>query len=107
MRVLLVLLVACGGKDEASDSSAPCDPSVTYESFGRGFVTQHCQTCHASTSPDRRGAPRDVVFDTEDDVWANADAIRVRAIEQGDMPPQGGVSADDLALLDRWLSCGG
>lgn len=92
----------------AVDSGGPCAeaPVVTWENFGAGFVTQHCQACHASTSPDRHGAPVAVVFDTEGDVQAWAARVHERAVVLGDMPPLGGVTDDDRQLLDLWLTCG-
>ena len=83
-------------------------PVVTWANFGRGFVTQHCQACHASTAADRHDAPEEITFDTEEQVWALADRILARTLgEAATMPPQGGVSDDDLYLLEVWLTCGG
>lgn len=121
---LVAGLAACGGAQAptgptgatAADTGAmpaptvdtgPCGgaPVVTWENFGAGFVTQHCQACHASTAPDRHGAPEGVVFDTESDVAAHGERVRVRALDVGDMPPLGGVSDDDRARLALWLAC--
>lgn len=108
MRWLLPLLAMGCGEPEDEAAAELCDeaPVVTWESFGAGFVTESCQPCHASTSPDRVGAPLDVVFDTEEDVWDQAD--RVLAVTIGPsptMPPAGGVSEDDRTLLEIWLTC--
>jgi cytochrome c5 len=99
----------------AADSGGPVAtgvcvdaPVVTYANFGRGFMTQHCQSCHASTTPDRHDAPEAVTFDDEEQVWAQVDRILARATgPEPTMPPQGGVSDDDRYLLEVWLSCGG
>lgn len=111
MRTLtLALLLGCADKNEESggDSSfCGTAPTVTWDTWGAGFVTESCQSCHASTSPDRNGAPDGVVFDTEEDVAARASLIL--AVATGDaptMPPEGGVSEDDRALLEIWLTCG-
>jgi uncharacterized membrane protein len=102
----LVVLLACTG-GETADSGACADaPVVTWETFGHGFVTENCQSCHASTTLDRHGAPESMVFDTVDDVWANADRVLVRAgAEPPTMPPEGGTTADDRELLQTWLTC--
>lgn len=115
----LLLLLACTGAGDsaaAGDDTGLCadPPLVTYETFGAGFLTENCQTCHASTSPNRYGAPDTVVFDTVDDAWAQADRILARAVTAVDddddatdpMPPMGGSSADDRYLLEVWLTCG-
>ena len=106
---------ASKGNDTASvaDSGAPdvdpaCDglPVVTWANFGAGFMLQQCQSCHADTAADRRGAPEGVGFGEEADVRAHHDRIVARALgEAPTMPPEGGVSEDDRALLAIWLDC--
>lgn len=120
---VLALVVACGGD---KDQSTPVDsgdadqlldtgsvdplcvdaPVVTWSSWGEGFVSQNCQSCHRSTTTDRRGAPEEVTFDTEDSALSHADRILARAAgEAPTMPPSGGVSEDDRYLLEVWLTC--
>lgn len=95
--------------DEPVDSVEQyCDeaPTVTYESWGRGFLTESCNGCHASSAPDRHGAPEDVHFDTVDEVWTWSNVIL--SVATGDaptMPPRGGVSDDDRTRLSWWLVC--
>ncbi len=102
--MILGLWLACGG--EKGTDSAACESNVTWDSFGRGFLTENCQTCHASTSPDRNGAPQNVVFDTEADAMAQAGSILALATgETPRMPPAGGVTDADRATLAEWLSC--
>jgi len=104
--ILLALLAGCAG----GESDDPCAdaPVVTYASFGQDFMRENCQSCHASTSDNRNGAPEDVVFDTEDDVWERADRVLERAgAEPPTMPPQGGLEADDQERMRIWLECGG
>lgn len=107
----LVALLACGDKPtETAQDTSPCAdaPTVTWETWGEGFVTENCQACHASSSPDRNGAPEDVVFDSEADVLDQAvTVLAVAAGEAPTMPPEGGVSDDDRALLEIWLTCSG
>lgn len=107
--IALLLLACAGGPAETGDTGAGAcadAPVVTYDNFGKGFLTESCQSCHASTSPNRNGAPESVVFDTEADVAAHADTILL--VATGDaprMPPEGGVSDDDRYLLEVWLTC--
>jgi uncharacterized membrane protein len=106
MIIPLLLLSACG--DKAADDSGLCAgaPVVTWENFGAGFIVERCQTCHASTSPNRNDAPEEVTFDTEEQVQAWADRILARVLDDANpMPPQGGVDDDDLTLLETWLGC--
>jgi uncharacterized membrane protein len=81
-------------------------PVLTWESFGEGFVTTYCQGCHASTAPDRHGAPEHVAFDTEEDAMLWRYRILATAGFDGlTMPPGGGPTDEDRALLEAWLGC--
>lgn len=109
--LLLATLAGCGGDaaDSAEDDSCVDVPDADWETFGRGFVTENCQACHASAVEGERryGAPEDVVFDTADDVWARAGRVLARAgAEPPTMPPEGGTEADDRVRLWAWLECG-
>lgn len=100
--VALWIVPGCGD-GPACDTS---EPRQTWETFGAGFMTAQCQPCHASTAPDRFGAPEDVVFDTEDDAWIWADRVLARATgEEPDMPPAGGPTPIDRERLVQWLTC--
>lgn len=103
----IMALAGCAG-ESAEDSGFCSDvPIVTYETFGKGFMTQNCQTCHASTQTDREGATEGVYFDTVDDVWAHKSSVLSRAAsDEPDMPPLGGTTDDDRYLLTVWLTCG-
>ncbi len=108
--LLVVAIAGCDGGGGTDDLSETCDgaPVTTWDNFGAGFLTENCQPCHASTSPDRQGAPEDVVFDTEEHVWSVAPAILEMATgEDPLMPPRGGVSEEDRYRLEVWLTCGG
>ncbi|MDG1482500.1 MAG: hypothetical protein P8R54_23115 [Myxococcota bacterium] len=89
-------------------SPGPCEdvPTVTYSSFGEGFMTENCQGCHASTAADRYGAPEGVTFDTVKEVWLWQERILARSVGDNiSMPPAGGVSKDDRTKLEWWLTC--
>ena len=108
-----ILFTACTGtaEDSAADSAAEealCADAatVTWNSWGQGFLVEACQGCHASTAVDRFGAPEDATFDTVDEAWAWADRILARAgSDPATMPPQGGVDEDDRQRLIWWLTC--
>ena len=97
-----------GVTDSGQSRGFACDssPSVTWDNWGRGFVTTHCQGCHASTAPDRYGAPEGVDFDTMADLREWRERVRVRVLETEDMPPAGGLSEDEKFLLEVLLDCG-
>ena len=106
----LFLLTACAEKgvdSQAPDTGLCADaPVLMWANFGEGFLKANCQSCHASTSTNRSGAPEEVSFDTVADAVAHAERIAARATgEAPDMPPQGGVSDTDREKLNIWLSC--
>jgi hypothetical protein len=110
---LVVLALGCAGDDGESEPPPPgpdaCGedvPLVSWETFGHGFLTTYCQGCHASTTPDRRGAPEQAVFDTEADALAwRSQILVVAASETPTMPPNGGPSDADRERLLVWLTC--
>lgn len=95
------------GEAGAAESTSCADaPSVTWETFGEGFVTTHCQGCHASESLDRRDAPDAIIFDEEEDVLALKKAILESAgADEPTMPPSGGTTEEERIRLRIWLRC--
>jgi hypothetical protein len=95
--------------DEASDAaSTSCAgaPTITWETFGEGFMATHCQGCHASSAADRRDAPEPIVFDHEEDVLAMKKAIlESAASDEPTMPPSGGTTEEERLRLRIWLRC--
>ncbi len=106
--MLLIGAFGCAEEDDTGTvDTGPCAdvPLMTYANFGRGFLTEYCQGCHASTTLDRHDAPETVTFDTLELAWEQADRILERSLG-GTMPPSGGASEDDLTRLEWWLTCG-
>ena len=86
-----------------------CDTAadITYAEFGKSFMTQYCQGCHASTSTNRQGAPDSVNFDTLESIWIlREDILRVTTSESPSMPPAWAIPDTDIELLQWWLECG-
>lgn len=110
-RLLLALALAAGCGEKDVDSAAETGfcataPVSTWENFGAGFFTQECQSCHASESPERNGAPDVVTFDSEEEVLAQvALVLEVATGEEPTMPPEGGVREEDRYMLEAWLRC--
>jgi hypothetical protein len=107
--MILVALAAC--KPETSIDDYPCPPEgtkLTYESFGRAFLAENCQTCHGQGASDRKGAPEGFDFGTLDQVRQRRARIFVRAAADNVTMPPG---PDDPPSADRyhlaeWLACG-
>ena len=113
--LIAVALAACGVSPPPPDpmpsgSGVDCTKSVlTYESFGAPFIANWCRGCHSAGLPGdmRQDAPADSNFDTLDEVHTWSDGIA--SLAGGDpatMPPAGGPSDDERALLVEWMTCG-
>lgn len=110
-----VLLLACGAglpPPPSDDTDVPrvtdCGGGVSWEGFGQGFMLSYCTACHGSllTEARRHGAPIGVDFDTLAATAVQAERITSRVLGTGDMPPAGGPTGEELALLSQWLDCG-
>ena len=103
-----LLLVACADTDTDTDGVDPCDdlPAVTWGNWAEGFFTTYCTSCHSGSTPDRRGAPEGMDFDTHEQVWGLRPAIRQAVLVDETMPLGGGMHDEDRELLGVWLDCG-
>ena len=102
---MILWMLACA----PGDDSGACDrdPPLTWENFGQGWMEKHCTGCHSSLVRDdqRNGAPTAVNLDTWDDMLRWGARIEARAIVDVDMPPGGGPSEEERAMLGEWLEC--
>jgi uncharacterized membrane protein len=121
MRSLLLsalLVAACGndvGMPPGPDPDPEPDPDacetsyLDYGNFGAPFVTNWCRGCHSSAVPAnmRQKAPIDVNFDDEADTLEWKERILARATgDKANMPPAGGPTTEERALLAEWITCG-
>lgn len=107
----LALVLAPTACKETTIDDRACPPGgtqLTYDNFGRGFMADHCQTCHGQPSQDRKGAPSGYDFGSADDVRRWKDRIFSRAAADNttmppgpDDPPEG-----ERERLAEWLVCG-
>jgi hypothetical protein len=121
---IAIAAAACGssgseteeGLEPRSDcTSADGGSELTYETFGRDFMTRYCVRCHSAelSSSQRNGAPSDHDFDTLQGIQATelehiaamaaATPTRVGTL----MPPNGDMpSRAEREALGAWLACG-
>jgi uncharacterized membrane protein len=102
--LLALVVAACGDNDPGT----ACDRSaLNYDTFGEPYVADWCRGCHsADLSPAmRQGAPVAVNFDTLDDVRAQLQMVEYVTSNEL-MPPAGGPTDDERALMMQWLTCG-
>ena len=99
---------------EALDSAREIDcGQATYENFGAEFFHNYCLHCHNEQlvgDITRTDAPTGINVNTLEDVRGFSRRIRLRAGEQGDMPPSllpvPRPSNSEREQLIRWLDCG-
>ena len=103
-------LLRCSSTFESFEERlCPSDGSVlTYETFGEDFMTGWCQSCHGSSSGDRRGAPGEYIFDTVEQIRRHKERIYVRSAGSNTSMPPGpdDPSLDEREKLAEWLACG-
>ena len=107
-------LAACssepGGEPPPDPNSEQCKTStLSYQNFAAPFVITWCRGCHGESQPVtmRQDAPIGVNFDTADDVRGAGDRLLARATGAAPtMPPAGGPSDEERALLAEWIGCG-
>ncbi len=95
--------IACGmPQSSTSGGSGPPVPtcpaptssctSATWCNFAQSFFQASCQQCHST-------------FGSYSGVQAKAGDIQ-EVLASGEMPPSGGLGAQDLTTIQDWLSCG-
>jgi hypothetical protein len=115
--VATTLTLGCGESEEEgkpTGATCPTDSSLTYDTFGSGFMEAYCLRCHSQTvtGVDREGAPSDHNFDTVNAIRGLADHIDEHAGAGPDatntlMPPDDPrPSLEQRMQLSAWLACG-
>jgi hypothetical protein len=100
----------------------PCPPdnTLTWRSFGGGFLLTWCTGCHSSTlaADARQGAPDDINFDSHAAFKPHDRLVYERAVLEAHavataanasaspMPPAGLPSDADRKRLAQWIACG-
>jgi uncharacterized membrane protein len=108
LRALALALLAACGAPVLELEEVPCPDegtALTYESFGRGFLASHCNTCHTAS---KSGAPSGYRFDTLEDVHRHRARIFARAAGPNVSMPPGPADPpeDERDRLAEWLACG-
>lgn len=99
----------------------PCPPdnTLTWRSFGAGFLRTWCTGCHSSHVPadQRQDAPENVNFDTHalykpverlvyDRAVLEAHKLAIDPTSASPMPPAGVPGEADRRRLAQWIACG-
>ncbi len=106
--MLFAFMLACSEPADSGEEPALCAdaPTVTWETFGEALLVENCQSCHASTSESRNGAPEAVTFDTYEDAMTWGESIlRTTDPAARTMPPGIALADADRERLEIWLRC--
>lgn len=100
-----VVMAGCGGEEQPEGCA---DSALTYETFGEAFLTSWCRGCHSRDLAEelRQGAPLEVNFNTRADARMRGRRAAFLVGDARTMPPAGGPSESERALLVEWMSCG-
>ena len=101
-----ILAAACGsGLGDASGSTCPAEPTLTYANFGQAFMQSYCLACHAD------GGPESPKLSTLSQIQGHLGDID-RAAAAGPntvntyMPEGRSVPEAERRKLGEWLACG-
>ncbi len=99
------------GAVEGPIEDRACEPDhgLSAANFGMPFLLTWCAGCHSADLPadERAGAPVGVDLDTLDAAQEQLLRIYARTVLDGaTMPPAGGPSEQERAMLGDWLACG-
>jgi Sec-independent protein translocase protein TatA len=99
--------------------ACPPDNTLTWRSFGGGFLLTWCTGCHSShlAADARQDAPTDINFDTHAAFKPHASLVYERAVLEAHafirdpntgspMPPAGLPPESDRQRLTQWIACG-
>ena len=107
---VLLVLVACGGGDDGGNMGLPevdCAQPIPSFTEVRAFPYT-CNGCHTVLIADddpRRDAPPGMNFDLYSVAVENAERIAI-SVNEGTMPPTGGIPYSMQQELFLWALCG-
>lgn len=102
------VLGSCGG--DSGNTPAECPVELSYTATAEPFVSKYCVTCHSEsvTGSARNGAPEDVNFGDEADLFAHGTHI-TEYVSDKMMPPSFALqptTAERDAFV-AWTKCSG
>lgn len=103
----LALAAACGSDEGGGkDTGSTCDSSLTYENFGKAFMTANCLACHNASRHEEgydfstQANIQDAILEIDHAAAAGPDATNTS------MPDGTSLSVDVRKQLGAWLACG-
>lgn len=112
--VVLAALLLVSSQNGLGDEPQAAEEPLTYERHIRPIFRVHCFDCHGATAEMQGGLDlRLVRFLTKGgesgpaiEPGRAADSFLLQRVRDGEMPPEGQVSPEEIALLERWINQG-
>jgi len=102
----LLALPACGGDDKQASEQCPDD--LTYLTTAKPFVEKYCSSCHSKDATDRSGAPPDVNFHDQSDLFDHGTHLYEYVLEKAMPPPNNPQpTATERTAFTNWVKCSG
>lgn len=106
--VFSIVLVSCSKGDDGDETSAPppsagCSgtPGPLFTAV-KNLMQVNCQSCHNNSI-----ANGGMNWTVDCNIVANKDRIKIRAVEQGTMPPTGALPQSEKDKITAWINAGG
>lgn len=106
--VLSTLIFSCSKSDGENNTPPPSPPAGCNGTPGPLFIAvknlmqANCQSCHNSSNSN---GGKDWTVDCN--IVSNKDRIKVRAVDQGTMPPTGPLPQSEKDKILAWINAGG
>lgn len=104
---ICILIVSCSKSDSESETPPPSPPACNGTpgplfNAVKSLMQANCQSCHNSNNANGN---KDWTVDCN--IVINKDRIKVRAVDQGSMPPTGPLSQSEKDKITAWINAGG
>ncbi len=105
--VFSILIVSCSKGDGGSDPTPTPPPSCSGTpgplfTAVKSLMQANCQSCHNNSI-----ANGGMNWTVDCNIVANKDRIKIRAVDQGTMPPTGALPQSEKDKIAAWISAGG
>lgn len=94
--IVLLVSVSCTSDEVTMDSLPVCETEVSYDADIQSIMGSNCAGCHTAGG----NFPP---LTTYDEVKAQLDRVKQRAVILKDMPPSGALPAADIEKINCWV----
>jgi uncharacterized membrane protein len=105
--VFSIVFISCSKGDSDDESTPPPSASCSGTpgplfTAVKNMMQANCQSCHNNSI-----ANGGMNWTVDCNIVANKDRIKIRAVEQGTMPPTGALPQSEKDKITAWINAGG